>query len=152
MVYIDETGIDTYIYREYCYAKKGESIKGYVNGKKYRRIGIVADLQQSNKVLAPLQYDGTMNSILFETWFETRLMCELPSASVIIMDNAAFHRKKQLISIAEKQGHRILFLPPYSPELNPIENLWAIIKSRLRKFLHKFNVFDDALHYCFMLN
>ena len=141
--------IHTYI--EYCYAKKGEDIKGCVNGKKYRRVGIVA-AQQSNKVLAPLQYDGTMNSILFETWFETRLMCEFLSASIIIMDNAAFHQKKQLISIAEKQGHRVLFLPPYSPELNTIENLWTIIKSRLRKFLPSFSLFDDPLHYCFMLN
>jgi transposase len=89
--------------------------------RKYRRVGIVA-AQIGKKIISPLQYDGTMNSRLFEEWFQKRLVRELPTNSVIVMDNAAFHRNKQLISIAQKQGHYIIFLPPYSPELNPIEN------------------------------
>lgn len=111
-------------------------------------MGIVA-AQMGKNILAPLQYDGTMDSLLFETWFAARLMCELPSCSVIVMDNAAFHRKKRLYSIAQKHGHRLIFLPPYSPELNPIEHLWARIKASLRNILADISNFDDALHYCF---
>jgi transposase len=59
-----------------------------------------------------------MDSHLFETWFETRLMCELPSDSIIVMDNAAFHRKRRLCLIAESYGHTIVFLLPYAPEYN----------------------------------
>jgi len=136
------------LHREYCYAKKGEKIKGYVSGKKYRRVGIVA-AKMCKEILAPLQYDGTMDSKLFETWFETRLMCELPPQSVVVMDNAAFHRKKQLGSIAEKYGHRIVFLPPYSPDLNPIENFWAWLKQKLKNILPQFDDFYDALAQCF---
>lgn len=90
-----------------------------------------------------------MDSSLFEAWFESRLMCELPSNSILVMDNATFHRKAILISIAEKHGHRILFLPPYSPELNPIENFWAWLKAKLRKVLYNFISFDDAICHCF---
>lgn len=147
-MYIDETGIDTYLYREYCWTPKGQKTIGLVTGKKYRRVGVVA-AQLGKRILAPLQYDGTMNSQLFELWFQTRLICELPPESVIVLDNAAFHRKKRLVSIAEKYGHKIIFLPPYSPELNPIENFWAWLKSKLRGSLSRFPTFDDALCYCF---
>lgn len=148
IAYIDETGIDTYLYREHCYSEKGKKVIGYVHGKKYRRVGVVA-AKVAGKILAPLQYDGTMNSQLFEIWFETRLMCELPSKSTIVMDNAAFHRKKQLVIVARKYGHSIVFLPPYSPELNPIENFWAWLKNRLRKIISGFPTFDLALSDCF---
>jgi len=149
VTYVDETGIDTYLHREYAYSKRGEKVVGCISGKKYRRVGIVA-AQIGKDILAPLQYDGTMDSCLFEAWFETRLMCELPSDCVIVMDNAAFHRKRRLTLITQKHGHTIIFLPPYAPEYNPIENFWAWIKGRLRKTLPFFDNFDDALQDCFM--
>ena len=144
LVYVDETGIDSYLYRTHCYAPKGIAAIGRVSGRKYRRVGIVA-AQRNKHILAPLQYDGTMDARLFETWFETRLMRELPLESVIVMDNAAFHRKKRLHCFAENHGHRIIFLPPYSPELNPIENFWAVLKNNLRKFLSPSSSFDEML-------
>jgi transposase len=77
------------------------------------------------KPIEPLQYSGTMDSALFETWFETRLLPNLPENTTITMDNASFHRKSRLIPLAESAGHTLLFLPPYSPELNLIEYFWA---------------------------
>jgi len=145
---VDETGIDNYLYREYAYSKKGEPVYGAVSGRKYRRTGLVA-AQQNGKIVAPLQYDGTMDSILFEFWFETCLMRELPPNSVIVMDNAAFHRKSRLPVLAQKYGHRLIFLPPYSPELNPIERFWAWIKQHLKSTLPSFDLFDNALSACF---
>jgi len=120
IAYVDETGIDSYLYREHGFSKCGKKIFAAVSGKKYRRVGIVA-AQLGKEIIAPLQYDGTMDSSLFETWFSTRLLPNLPKGSVIVMDNAAFHRKSRLISIAQGEGFRLIFLPPYSPELNPIE-------------------------------
>ncbi|MDR1067086.1 MAG: transposase [Clostridiales bacterium] len=100
-------------------------------------------------VLSPLQFNGTMDDRLFEFWFENCLLRECPSNSVIVMDNAAFHRKKRLISLAESSKHKIVFLPPYSPEYNPIEKFWAWLKRKLRKELSYFDSFDDCLRYCF---
>lgn len=148
LAYVDETGIDSYLYRTHCYAPKGMAAIGRVSGKKYCRVGIVA-AKMGKEILSPLQYDGTMDATLFETWFETRLMRELPSGSFIVMDNAAFHRKKQLICIAQTHGHAVIFLPPYSPELNPIENFWAWLKQTLRNILSHTAPFDVALRTCF---
>ena len=75
--------------------------------------------QQNNQILAPLQYKGMMNSQFFEAWIEKHLIPELAKGSVIVMDNASFHRKKRLNDIAEQYKVKIIFLPPYSPELNP---------------------------------
>ncbi len=86
-----------------------------------------------------------MKSDLFEYWFSSQLMPILPKDSVIVMDNASFHRKKQLFSIAQEYKHRLIFLPPYSPELNPIEKFWNKLKRLLKKILLNFSTFDDAL-------
>lgn len=150
IVYIDETGIQTYIYREYARAPKGEKIIGKISGRRYKRIGIVA-AQMGNKVIAPIEYTGVMNSKFFEKWFKEELLPKIPKESVIVMDNASFHRKKKLSSIADKQRSQIIFLPPYSPELNPIEHLWSNIKRRLQKILPNFHSFDDALDFIFQV-
>ena len=145
---MDETGIDTFVYREYAYAKRGDKVLGLVSGKKYKRVGIVAALM-NKKIVSPLQYDGAMDSTLFELWFEQCLIPELPPNSVIIMDNASFHRKSRLVSLSEKSCHNIVFLPPYSPEFNLIEHTWSWLKSKLKKVIADFEYFDDALRYCF---
>jgi len=147
---VDETGIDSYLYREYAYSRKGEPVYGAVSGRRYRRTGLVA-AQQNGESIAPLQYEGTMDSTLFEFWFGSCLMRELPPNSVIVMDNAAFHRKSRLPLIAQAHGHSLVFLPPYSPELNPIERFWNWLKHRMRSTLAVFNDFDDTLSACFQL-
>lgn len=148
---MDETGIDTYLYREYGYAPKGEKVQGDVSGKRYKRVGVVA-AKRGSQVVAPLEYSGTMDSTLFEWWFTERLLPALPQGSVIVMDNAAFHRKQRLLSITEENGYRLVFLPPYSPELNPIEKFWGWLKRKLRKILPFFETFDDALIECFKVD
>jgi len=90
-----------------------------------------------------------MNSELFELWFEEKLLPSLPKNTVIVMDNASFHRKKHLLCTAQKYGYSLIFLPPYSPELNPIEKFWSWLKRQLQKILPKYNNFDDALFECF---
>ena len=96
-------------------------------------------------LISPLQYEGTMDSSLFETWFEFHLLPSLPKNAFIMMDNASFHRKSRLYPLAQSAGMTLIFLPPYSPELNPIEHFWSWLKRHLRKTLSQYSSFDDAL-------
>ena len=144
IAYVDETGIDTCLHREYVWSERGEPLIRAVSGRKFKRTGIVA-AQIGKSIVAPLQYDGTMDSILFETWFEKCLLPDLLPNAFIVMDNATFHRKSRLIPLAEQAGFHLVFLPPYSPEYNPIEHFWAWLKRYLRKSLPTHSSFDDAL-------
>ncbi len=141
---MDETGIDTWLCREHGWSERGAPVVGEVCGRKYERVGVVAALL-GDSVIEPCQYWQTMESCFFEAWFEERLLPALPANSVVVMDNASFHRKPRLPGLAEKAGHRVLFLPPYSPELNPIENYWSWLKRQLRKILPGFQTFNYAL-------
>jgi len=145
---VDETGIDQYLYRPYARAPRGLPVYGKISGRKYERTSIVAG-QCQNRIAAPLQYSGTMDSVLFEFWFSTMLIPSLKEGSVVVMDNARFHRKIVLCELAAMVGCQVLFLPPYSPDLNPIEHFWAWLKMRLRKILPDFNSLDDAISSCF---
>jgi len=149
-VYVDETGIDQYLYRPYARAPRGVPVSWEISGRKYQRTSIVAG-QCEKRIVAPLQYSGTMDSILFKFWFETMLLPSVKPGSVIVMDNARFHQKKALCEIAEQAGCHVLFLPPYSPDLNPIENVWAWLKARLRTILPLFLSLDEALSDCFQV-
>ena len=147
---MDESGIDTYLYREYGYAPRGQKVYDKISGRKYKRCGIVA-AKMEDKILAPFQYSGTMNSTVFVFWFSELLLPSLEKGAVIVMDNASFHSKKRLISVAQKYDCKLLFLPPYSPELNPIEKFWAWLKRFLRNILPFSPSFDDALFAAFQL-
>lgn len=144
LIYVDETGIDQYLYREYAYSPRGQKVVAKISGRKYKRTNILAGLC-GREWVAPLEYGGTTDSVLFEYWFEHCLLKEIKSGSVIVLDNAAFHRKSVLPSLAEAYNCHALFLPPYSPDLNPIEKKWAWLKKRLRKILPEFLSFHDAI-------
>ena len=92
-----------------------------------------------------------MDCELFEYWMKNMLLKNVETGSVIVMDNATFHRKKELEMLAKQASCEILFLPPYSPDLNPIEQFWSWLKRKLREILHKFNSLDAALLDCFQL-
>ena len=96
-----------------------------------------------------MQYRQSMTGSLFEFWFEHFL---LPEDAVIIVDNASFHRKKKLFEIADKHKRKTIFLPPYSPQLNPIEKSWAVLKRWLKFNLNFFDNLDDAISAYFQVN
>ncbi len=148
LVYIDECGIDQYLHREYAYAPRGQKVVAKISGKKFKRTNIIAGICQGNWV-APMEYSCMTDSVLFEYWFENCLLKEIETGSVIILDNATFHKKSVLPGLAKRFGCEVLFLPPYSPDLNPIEKKWAWLKKKLRKVLPVFDSFEQALVTCF---
>jgi transposase len=97
-------------------------------------------------VLALVTYSWTTDKIWFAEWFEYCLIPLLQPGSVIVMDNASFHPKKVLKIIAEAYGHKVIFLPAYSPDKNPIEKVWTNLKTWLRSFSMNYTKIQTAIH------
>jgi hypothetical protein len=129
-VYIDESGKNTDLDRTHGYAPRGEKVEGKTHGKKPEKLNIVA-AKCGNRVFKELLYSCSMKSWLFEFWFAMLLECMSPGFW-FIMDNATFHRQAVLTAMAASAGCHVLFLPAYSPDLNPFEHEWANLKTFLR--------------------
>jgi transposase len=86
-----------------------------------------------------------MDGDLFEGWFEQVLLPTVKPKSVVVLDNARVHKRNYLYEIAEENNITLLFLPPYSPDFNPIEKLWANLKKFLRHFARNFVNIQDAI-------
>jgi len=126
------------------WGKKGEKLIGKKSGKYYQRTNIIAGLV-NNKSIAPMVFNGTCNTELFEIWVENFLIKELNRDQVVIMDNAAFHKSKRTKELIESVGCRLIFLPPYSPDLNPIEKFWANMKRWIKEKIAQFDALYDAI-------
>ena len=92
-----------------------------------------------------------MHGDFFELWFEAHLIPELDEDAVIILDNASFHRKKRLFELAQRYNRTLIFLPPYSPELNPIEHFWHWLKKKTADTLKFSPDLDSAIFTAFQL-
>lgn len=95
-------------------------------------------------LFAPFIFEGYSNKMTYETYVEHVLAPALEPGMVLIIDNASFHKSKRIIEIIESVGCRVLFLPPYSPDFNPIEHYWAAIKHAIRLAAETIKDFYDA--------
>ena len=129
VVYLDETGFRKHAYRPHCWAMRGEKIYGDVSGCNRKNTNLIM-AQRRKERLAPMLFEGTCDHLLVNAWLEVFLMPLLERPSIVIMDNAPFHKKKEIAAILEKHGHAFLPLPPYSPDFNPIEQTFGIFKKR----------------------
>ena len=129
LVYLDESGFDAKRYRPYAWSKRGQKSYGERSGKRGTRTSLIA-AKRGKQLLAPVLFQGSTNALWFNQWLEKHLFPELKPHSTLILDNAPFHRQNDVFEIAEQGGHKVLFLPPYSPDFNRIEQDFAIIKKR----------------------
>jgi transposase len=122
--YLDECGVDHRRYREYGRAPRGERIYEPVAGRRRERTSVIAACQ-NGKLVAPLTFAGTCNTEVVDAYFAQVLLPVLPPGSVIVLDNARFHQSPTTAALVAAAGCALWFLPAYSPDLNPIEHLWA---------------------------
>jgi len=137
VVYVDQCGVNKHLHRTMGRAPRGKKVKMKHPGRRYKRCNIIAGLC-GQRVIAEQSYGWSTDSVWVADWLEGCLIPQLTAKSVIIMDNAPFHNKQALNTIAEAYGHRILWLPAYSPDKNRIEKVWANLKKWLRAFSHLF--------------
>jgi transposase len=144
IVYIDETGIEMSICKDRGWSKRGEKVLGKKSGKYYERTNIIAGLV-NNKSIAPMVFSGSCNRNVFESWVENVLIKELQVGQCVVMDNASFHKSQRTIELIESVGCKVIFLPPYSPDLNPIEKFWANMKRWIKSKITQFDKLYDIL-------
>lgn len=147
-VFVDESGINSFFHRIFGWSKRGRQVFGEVCGKRFARESFIA-AKRGKTVFAPLCFQGTCNTKLFNTWVERFLIPELHPGQVVIMDNATFHKSEIARKLIESAGCKLLFLPPYSPDLNPIEKFWAHFKSKVRSMVHQFDTLAETIDYVF---
>jgi len=145
---VDESGSDKAGFRPYARALRGKRIGGLVAGKRAKRVNVVAGFCDG-KILGEFCYTGKMNSELFEDWFCNHLLPLTRKGDVIVMDNASYHKKKHLLMFAWVCKIKIIFLPTYSPDLNPIEKVWGNLKRFLRDYGQHFINIEHAIYWYF---
>lgn len=107
-------------------------MRGLQSGQQRPRTSLIGAYQE-RRLIAPMLFEGTCNTEVFNQWLEYMLLPQLTTGSVIVLDNATFHTSKRTQELVEQAGCELLFLAPYSPDLNPIEKLWANLKRRWRE-------------------
>jgi transposase len=131
LVFIDETGTTTKMTRLYGRCLKGRRLRSKAPFGHWKTQTFVAGLR-CDGLIAPFVVDQPMNRRIFEAYVETQLAPALQRGDVVIMDNLAAHKSTKAEDAIRAKGAWILFLPPYSPDLNPIEMAFAKLKAHLR--------------------
>ena len=118
--------------KEKAWSPKGVKVLGEKSGSARGRTSVIAGLC-CGKILAPFYFNGHTDTGVFCTWLEKVLLTELRTGQVVVLDNASFHPKVKTAEILAKKGCKTLFMSPYSPDLNPIEQYWAWCKGKIKK-------------------
>ena len=132
LVFIDETGASTKMARLRGRSKKGERCRAAIPHGHWKTTTFTAGLRLGG-LCAPMVLDGPMDGAAFLAYVKQLLVPELSKGEVVIMDNLPAHKVKGVRQAIEQAGARVLYLPSYSPDFNPIEHAFAKLKALLRK-------------------
>jgi transposase len=132
LVFVDEMGTNTSLSARYAYAPKGR--RAYAQVPRNRGANTTLLASMSLEGMGPcLAVEGTTTAIVFETYVEKVLAPSLRRGQIIVLDNLSAHKSQRTKELIEERGCQLLYLPAYSPDLNPIEEAFSKIKGALRK-------------------
>jgi transposase len=132
LVFIDETCTNTAMVRRYGRCPRGERLIGYAPHGHWKTITFVAGLRMRG-MTAPFVLEGAMNGPMFLLYVKRCLVPTLMRGDIVVMDNLPVHKVAGVAEAIEAVGATLLYLPPYSPDLNPIELAFSKLKAHLRK-------------------
>ena len=147
LIYLDESGFDLNMKKEYGWKAKGQRLYDNKSGnRKNKRITVIsAYSNQTKQLIAPMYFEGNTDTEIFNQWIEEFLIPELKPNQTVILDNAAFHKSQKTMELVESVECRLLYLPPYSPDFNPIEQKWSYVKNTVKKIRGRFQNFNECL-------
>jgi len=146
-VYLDESGFAQSMPRLHGYSALGERCYGTHDWQAKGRVNVIGAIINMTFITLSL-FSFNINSDVFYAWLTQDLLPKLQKDTVIVMDNASFHKRNDMFAAIEKEGCIAEFLPPYSPDLNPIEKKWAQAKSIRRKLRCTIDeLFNEHLDY-----
>ncbi|GAJ46623.1 hypothetical protein HE1_00960 [Holospora elegans E1] len=151
LVYIDESSIDRLCAKTEGWGRKSEKLVGKKSGKWYQRTNSIAGLV-NNTPIAPRGFNGSCEILLFQAWVEKFLIKKLKPGQGVIMDSASFHKSKRSRELIEFVKWSIIFLPPYTPDLNPIKKFWANMKRGIECNILNFKALFDAIPWFFKIS
>ena len=147
--HLDETGCNTDMTRQYAYSLGGSRAVDSAPFSKPKNTTILSSIQLDG-TLRYTTFSGGTTVERFKRYLETDLLPHLNGNSVLIMDNMKSHHAKAVKKLLDSSGVRYIYLPPYSPDLNPIEKLWSKAKALLRKFKARtLDTLPDAIQHTF---
>ena len=126
---MDESGFNSGVHRPHGWGAKGKRVDGDCSGKRLSRTSLLL-AQCGLKRFSPLLFSGTGTTIRFNRWLEQSFIPALRPGQTVVMDNAAIHKSQETKQLIGKAGCELLFLPPYSPDFNPIEKTFGTLKKR----------------------
>lgn len=148
LVYLDEAGIDDNETYPYGWGPKGKRVYSMRASRRENRISLISALNQS-ALQAPFVFEGYCDGRVFEAYIEKVLVPALIPGQTVIMDNASFHKSKKIKDLIEGKGCHLIYLPAYSPDLNPIEHYWHMVKTKMRRFLKAEKNLYEAAKFAF---
>jgi transposase len=132
-VFIDECSTNTSLAPFYGWARKGERVHQKVPRNWGTNITLLSSIGKEQGMGASLVVEGSTNRTVFETYLEDVLCPTLKKGQVIVMDNLSSHKGERVRELIEERGCELIYLPPYSPDFNPIEQAFSKLKSYLRE-------------------
>lgn len=131
LLFFDESGINLSMARRYARAPGGARAVGFVPKNWGESVTIVAGIGLRG-VVAPLVLNGSLDGLGFDAYIEQFVLPNIKKGDILVFDNLAAHKSAKAKDLVESKGASLLFLPPYSPDLNPIERAWSKLKTALR--------------------
>lgn len=132
LVFLDESGANLGMTSDYARVEGGQRAKmprPFDSGEQFSIIGAVS----LTGIVAMMYVASAVNGNIFKAYIEQLLVPKLRRGQFLILDNVSFHKSKELIELIEHTGAKVVFLPPYSPDLSPIEKMWSKIKEILKR-------------------
>ena len=143
-MYIDESGLEERIAKEHGWSLKSKKMYAKVGCYISKRTTLISGLC-GKEVVGLATFNCNTTKDVFLAWLDTYLIPELKPNQVVVLDNASFHKDSLIAKKLEKAGCSLIYLPPYSPDLNPIEKYWAWFKRMVKKLKRNIDDMNEII-------